>query len=131
MTTSSKEKRLDTVEIALTPDVFAHRAAVQAVQEQHFDGHPILYRDVEAGLDETVETVEDLIAAAMRGEREDHLATDCETIHATVKEGRAGQVAARWIRNARVEAMEASLEGTAEHDTFIWNTLREQAGVKP
>src|SRR5713101_7806811 len=46
----------------LIMDVFAHRAAIQAVQEKYFDGHPILFRDVETRLAETIRAIEDAVA---------------------------------------------------------------------
>ncbi len=37
-------------------DVFAHKAAVQAVEESYFEGHPILFRDVELRLAQTTKS---------------------------------------------------------------------------
>jgi len=48
--------------VVLAADVFAHRAAVRAVQDKHFDGHPILFRDVQGGLADTVKKLEDGVA---------------------------------------------------------------------
>jgi hypothetical protein len=36
---------------ALLQDFYAHRAAVELIQQQEFDGHPILFLDLEAELD--------------------------------------------------------------------------------
>jgi hypothetical protein len=37
-------------------DVFAHKAVVQAVEESYFEGHPILFRDVELRLAQTTKS---------------------------------------------------------------------------
>jgi TonB family protein len=47
---------------SLIISVFAHKAAAQAVQQNYFDGHPILFEDVEASLDEIIRTLEDAAA---------------------------------------------------------------------
>lgn len=98
---------------ALAVDVYAHLYAVQTVQKEHFDGHPILYMDVEAGLAETIKTLEDGIetfnaylktraelfkeewaedeaendgvSTAIPGEREGRLAIDINAIRASAK----------------------------------------------
>jgi hypothetical protein len=49
---------------ALLKDSYAHRAAVELVRDQHFDGHPIHFLDLEAELTETARTIESAIAMA-------------------------------------------------------------------
>lgn len=145
--------------VALAAGVFAHRAAVQIVQDQHFDGHPILFRDVEAALAETVKTLEDGIetfnaylktraevfkgeweveedendgiASAIPGEREGRLAIDIDAIRAGVKKLQAGLISAGWVKTAKDKAKADILEESDEHGAFVWDRFREQVGVKP
>ena len=47
---------------ALAAGAWAHRAAIKAVEDQLFDGHPILYRRRGGRLNRTIKTLEDGIA---------------------------------------------------------------------
>lgn len=112
--------------------VFAHKHAVKIIQDKYFDGHPILYRDVEAHLADTIDTLtqgvnllnedlkqrakmfkkewdedekEDGIAGAIPGEREGHLAIDIKTI-TTGKDCRAyaETLAEAWVKDSQDKA---------------------------
>ena len=137
---------LETVQDELDLLLVVRRAAVQAVQDQHFDGHPILFRDVEAGLAETIKTLEDGIAtfnaylktraelfkgewevdeeendgiaSAIPGEREGRLTIDIDAIRAGVKKLQAGLIADEWIKTAKDKAKADILEETDEHGAF-------------
>jgi hypothetical protein len=128
--------------VALASHVFAHRAAIRVVQDKHFDGHPILFRDVETGLDDTIKTLEDGIAtfndylkaraaSTIPGEREGPLAIDIDAIHAAAKKILAGEIANEWIQAAKDKARADILEETDEHGAFVWDRFRQQVGVKP
>ena len=141
----------------LIMDVFAHRAAIQAVQEKYFDGCPILFRDVEIGLGETIRAIEDAvamfneylktradlfsrersqeeredgIASTIPGEREGHLAIDIEGIQGRAKDYLVDDIVDEWVRNAKDKAVADILQETREHEAYVWRTLREQVGVE-
>jgi len=141
----------------LIMDVFAHRAAIQAVQDKYFDGCPILFRDVETGLDETIRAVEeavatfneylktradlfsrernqeereDGIASAIPGEHEGHLAIDIEGIQGRAKDYVVDDIVDDWVRNAKDKAVADILQETREHEAYVWRTLRERVGVE-
>jgi hypothetical protein len=145
----------DVVALAIT--VFAHRAAVKIIQDQHFDGHPILYKDVEAGMEETVKTLEgsietfnaylktraeifkaewdadeeenEGIATAIPGEREGRLNIDIEAIRAGAKKVQAESIAANWIKAAKDKARVAILDEYDENAarSFLWDIAKEEA----
>ena len=141
---------------ALAVDVYGQLFAVQIVQKEHFDGHPILYQDVEAGLAETIKTLEDGIetfnaylktraelfkeewaedeaendgvSTAIPGEREGRLAIDIDSIRASAKKYHAPQAATKWVKWAKDKAKIAMLD---EHDegaatAYAWNLAREE-----
>ena len=113
---------------------------------------------MEAGLDETIKTLEnaiatfnaylktraelfraewevdeeenDGVATAIPGEREGRLTIDIDSIHLSVKKHMGKHVATQWIKNAKDTAKASILEETDEHGTFVWDHFREQVGVK-
>ena len=141
----------------LVMDVFAHRAALQAVQEKYFDGHPILFRDVEASLEETIATVEktaaafneyletradllktqrdqekrnDQLPSATPHERGSCLTICVEAIQNRAKDYIAVFMAALWVKRAQEKAVADILKETQEHEAYIWEAFRERFGVK-
>ena len=112
--------------------VFAHQHAVKIIQDKYFDGHPILYRDVEAQLANTIDTLEqgvkilnedlkhrakmfkkewdedekeDGIAGAIPGEREGHLNIDIEAIKAGKGcRAYAETLAEAWVKDSQAKA---------------------------
>jgi hypothetical protein len=103
---------------ALLKDFFAHRAAVELVQDRHFDGHPILLRDLEAELKEIARTVESAVVTAneylkRRAERDgagtsggSNLAIALESIKASANGQRAAGIAERWMHDVSQDAVE-------------------------
>ena len=142
----------------LIADVFAHKAAIQVLEETYFDGHPILFQDVEARLTETIKTMEDAvttlndylktradlfkvewdqearedrIASGMPGEREGQLAMDIGAIQNQAGKHLAGDIANKWVKDARDDAIQHALEAkTGEAQAFYWGRLQEMARVK-
>ena len=117
---------------ALLKDFYAHRAAVELVQAQHFDGHPILFMDLEAELTEASRTIESAVATANEylnrragrdgaGADESKLAIALETIKAGAKGKRAAAIAEKWHRNASHEAIES--------DEEKWERCRAEFGA--
>jgi hypothetical protein len=70
---------------ALLQDFFAHRAAVELIQGQHFDGHPILYPEWEAEWAEATRTIASALASA-----NEHLERRADLRHAEA-DGGAGE----------------------------------------
>jgi hypothetical protein len=120
---------------ALLKDFYAHRAAVELVQDQHFDGHSILSPDLEAELTEATRTIESAIATAneylkrraelLKAEpsqagREDKLAIALESIKASANGQRAAAIAERWMHDVSQEATET--------DEKKWEQCREEFG---
>ena len=128
---SQMEDWIDTQK-TLIKQVFAYRYAVKIIQDKYFDGHPILYRDVEAQLDNTIKNVEegvnylhedlklrsqlfkmewdeneeeDGIAGAIPGEREGRLSIDIEAIKAGKDcRARASSQAECWVKESENKA---------------------------
>lgn len=120
---------------ALLKDFYAHRAAVELVQDDHFDRHPILFLDVEAELAATTHAIENAVAtfneylkrrtefsnADSKPEGcEGTLAIAVESIKASVK-SRAVAIAKDWLRQAKEDA-----EGMTPERLERW---REELGV--
>lgn len=119
---------------ALVFDVFRHRAAVEWLQDQYFDGHPILRRDIEALLNDAIQKIRDVVArhndyldvrrqlfaaewdedeaegvrAGLAGEREGRLVIDIDKLKPSKKS--AEQLARPWILLAKTEAEADALE---------------------
>lgn len=118
--------------VQLIADIYAHEAAVAIVQDQQFDGQPILIPVIEAGLKRAIQAVEDAagsfneyldvrmtlfkaewdfeekhdggIASAIPGEREGKLKVDLKKIKLdSVRFAKA--LAKNWMTSARDEAI--------------------------
>jgi len=118
---------------ALLKDFYAHRAAVELVQARHFDGHPILFPELESELAEATRTIENAVAtvnaymihwARFDGAEADASAGECplaiafESIKANVASQRAAALATKWAEDARHEA--------SESDEELWERCREE-----
>jgi hypothetical protein len=115
----------------LIADVFAHQAAVKIIQDRYFDAHPILFLDAEAGLENSIKTIQDAaedfndyletrstlfktewddeekedgITSAIPGEREGLLAIKIDDIKVKAK-SQAADLTKTWIEMARVETL--------------------------
>ena len=122
---------------SLLTDFYAHRAAVELVQAEHFAAHPILWPEVEAELLEVTRTIESAIATAneyfnSRPERDEagtngragerDLGISLESIKASAKGQRAAAIAEKWFNDARREAVES--------DEDMWEKCRQEFGTK-
>jgi hypothetical protein len=117
---------------ALLKDFYAHRAAVELVQAQHFNGHPILFLDLEAELTEATRTIESAIATGNdylkcrtemnRGTCEDNFAIALESIKASANSQRAAAIAEKWLHDASHEAVKM--------DEEKWERCRKEYGEK-
>jgi hypothetical protein len=117
--------------IAPFADIFHYQAAVQMVQDKCFDGHPILWQDVEAGLVEAIKILEDGVAIfndyLSIGERKGISVIDIDAIRSR-QDG--SELANQWIKIAKYYGILGYLEGQ-ELDAFVRDALREMSGVRP
>lgn len=114
---------------------------------------------MEAGLNETIKTLEDGIAtfsaylktrgelfktdweldeeenegiaSAIPGEQEGRPIIDIDTIRSRAAKIGGKYKAEAWIKTAREKAMMDILDEPGEREVFIWTCFRESAGVKP
>ena len=122
---------------ALLQDLYAHRAAVELIQSEHFAGHPILYPELETELTEAVRTIESAVVTANDylkhrakragagtngGAGESNLAIGLEYIKASANGQRAAAIAEKWHRDASHEAIESDEEN--------WERCREEFGAR-
>ena len=145
--------------IELIVNVYSRMAAVQIIQDKHFDGHAILDREAEAKLEETLKTIEDGavtfneylktretlfkvewdeedqedgFASAIPGEREGRLSIDLEAIKQRAKGRQVKALADQWIKEAKEETLdrkELLSAGHEQYDARIMSRLRETLGV--
>jgi hypothetical protein len=131
---------------ALLGNIFALRAAVQRVQEEHFDGHPILFRDLERELSIATQIIEDAVTAfndylifreatfpqeqADAAKGQEGPAIDIEAVRASVGGKASVAVAMQWVKEAQDYAADDSQEDAGERDKRRWDRLREFAGVR-
>jgi len=126
--------------ITLVSDAFALPAAIQLVQDQHFDGHPILFREWEARMMDVVNVVEDGIAAYNQyvqtrtppvdtkegAQSPASLAIDLAALNATAKAGAA--LAAKWFKESQDEATDDYESLTGDEWSCRQNRIRELVG---
>jgi hypothetical protein len=129
----------------LMTDISYHETAVQAVQDRYFDGHPILFRDLEDKLMQTLKAVTDAVETfnaylkvrselleaslgqedeckfAALGERAGHLIIDIEEIRNRSKSSNVD----KWIKNSIEGATVDILRETSEHETYHARIFRE------
>ena len=121
---------------ALLQDFYAHRAAVELIQGEHFDGHSILYLELETELMEAARTFESAVATANDylnrraaragastdgGAVENNLAIGLESIRTSANGKRAAAIAEKWQHDASREAMDS--------DEERWEQRREEFGA--
>jgi hypothetical protein len=145
------EDWVDELTMLLT-EVFLQEAVVREIQDNHFDGHPILFCDVESNLIETIKSLEytvstfneylaisgDLFRSDSSPERHAeesptildeskvHLAIDIEFLRHRAEEFLVDYVANRWMKEAMDDARADILQETGEHEGHIWQVFRER-----
>jgi hypothetical protein len=103
---------------ALLQDFYAHRAAVELIQQQEFDGHPILFLELEAELDAMARAFEIAVATAngylidgaVTNGNANNQAINLESIKASAAGQCAAIIAGKWRRDASHEAIKDSGE---------------------
>ena len=143
--------------IVLTAEVFKHQAAAGIVQDRYFDGHPILYRDAEAKLEEVVKTItdgigtfneylktraelpkakwglegtEEGIAPTLPGERDECLGIDIRVIKSEAAGCQAAAMADQWIKSAKADTKRMEAESLGDRIT-IWKISQEMVAELP
>lgn len=143
-------------QVTLIRKVFAYKHAVKIIQDKYFDGHPILYRDVEAQLANTIKNLEegvdylnqdlklrsqlfkmewdenekeDGIAGAIPGEREGHLTIDMAAIIKGCR-AEAASWANVWVEEsngkAKMDAMLLDPKDREEREAYMWAHFQTQ-----
>jgi hypothetical protein len=138
--------------ISLFVEVFTHQGAVQIIENKYFDGHPILYRDLENGLDETMKMIEGGVATfneymkarealfkvykvrpAGPVEREGRITIDLDDIKDQAGKQLVAARADHWVKCSREKTEASNLEAAGDHLGYVafeWNRLREIFGVE-
>ena len=143
---------------ALIFDVFRHQAAVTLIQDQYFDGHPILAKDIEWYLDEVIQKIRDVVArhneyldvrrqlftaewdeddadgvrAGLAGEREGRLVIDIDKLKPSKKA--AEDLTRLWVKLAKAEAtvtVTAAEQGNQAAFDYLRNELKDEIGEGP
>jgi hypothetical protein len=137
----------------LLMEIFAHKAAVQIIQEGRFDGHPVLHPNIEDTLESVVTMIRinlfnyyleltsgistDLAQAPPANQipvpeqKMSSLRLDAEGIAEESKKLRAQGVATMWENRAKNKAVADILAETGEHADFVWKHLFDELGVEP
>jgi hypothetical protein len=142
--------------VMLFMEIIPYKTAVQTIQENYFESHPILYRDNEIAFEIANRTVRDAIAAfneyfkvraelsnresdheeqkagtanAMLFERESSLPIDIEAVekHAGIL---VDSIVENWVMNAKFKANADILRETGKHEDFIWQQFRKEMGLE-
>jgi hypothetical protein len=136
------------IAVSVLGDIFTHQAAVRIVQDRHFNGHAILYRDMEEKLTLAVRVmtnaVEDydmcremtaaVVAKAKRKRKADDKGTDAvpaldiEAIRAGIA-GKATALAEWWASTAKRDCTLAGMDDRAR-TAYAWQCLQEGYGVR-
>jgi len=136
----------------LIVESFAYEEATKLIQEKYFDGHPFLYRDIEAILMATSKLIKETVStfnhcfreseststgkgdggkngAALQGENGSLLPVDIEKIKESLDRQLISEIAERWAKNAMDRATYAALENIdqTKADEFLWNLEKEEA----
>ena len=146
--------------LTLTAGVFMHHAAIQAIQFQKFDGHSILFKNVEDGLNRAIQSLNtnvqifnyylktraalfedewktdeeenEGISTAIPGEREGRLTINIKQIEEGSKH-KAKAIASLWFKTAKaiVKAEAEALEGVkSKREALRWSQFRESEEEK-
>ena len=141
---------------ALIADILEHEAAVKVIQDKYFDGHPILFQDTATKLAETIVAIEegvstfneylriretlfvgdknkadkrDEIVSAIQGESNGPLMIDMKVLRRCSCEQDALALADAWVKFEQEKAVAELLEGTGEHETYLWEKFQETFGL--
>jgi TonB family protein len=120
----------------LITTVFTYKAAAQTIQEKYFAGHAILFEDVEARLNETIQAMEDAAATfneylkirvtsiqagsqTHSGAQRDYLTLDVQAIRAGVGRNLVDPLVFEWEEFAKNKALAEIRRDAEELETRI------------
>jgi len=133
-------------------DMTTYKSAVQTIQDDYFEGHPILYKDNELAFEMTIQTVLNAIKAfneylkvrtelsnrdsdheqqkarlanATIFERESRLPIDIQAVEKRA-EWLIDITVKKWVRNAKFSATSAILQETGKHEDFVWEHFQKE-----
>lgn len=139
----------------LFKEIIAYKAAVQAIQEDYFESHPIMYKDIETEIEMIIQTVRESIATfndyrkdiadlsnresnqeqqeagtanAMPFEPENGLPIDIEAISKR-DEIFVQSIVEKWVMNAKVSGIADILRQTGKHEVFVWHHFQKEMGL--
>jgi hypothetical protein len=140
----------------LFKEIISYKAAVQIIQENYFESHPILYKDFETAFETTIEGLRDAIAefnkyrkdnaewtkrksdrdqqkAGMANvlplEPENGLPIDIEAIEKS-DEMLVQPIVEKWVMNAKVSGIADILRETGKHEDFVWHHFQKKMELK-
>lgn len=141
----------------LLMDLTAYKSAVQTIEDDYFESHPILYKDSEIAFEVTTQTVLNAIRAfneylksrkdfsdrdadnkkqkvrkanAMLFERESRLPIRIDAVEKRA-ESLIHFTVNRWVRNAKFSAEAAILQETGKHEDLVWERFLTNVGLEP
>jgi hypothetical protein len=132
-----------------------YKTAVQTIQEDYFESHPILYKDNEIAFEKAIRAARDAIAQfneylkvrgklsnresgheqqkaetanAMLFEREGRLPIDVEAVEKRA-EILDDIIAQKWVKDAKFKANADILWETGKHENFVWEHFQKEMGL--
>jgi hypothetical protein len=145
------------VSAKLLMDTTADKAAVQTIQKNYFDNHPILFKDNEIEFEKAIRMVPEAIAAfneylkaraklynrepgqkqnkaelvnVMLFEREGRLPIDIEVVEKSA-EIYVDIIVQKWVMKAKIRGNADILQETGKHEEYIWGHFRNEMGLDP
>jgi hypothetical protein len=139
----------------LFKEIISYKAAVQIIQENYFESHPILYKDFETAFEMTINSFREAIAAfnkyckdvadwnrvsdqeqqkagmanAMPFEPVNGLSIDIEAIEKG-DEMLVKSIVEKWVRRAEVSGIADILGETGRHEDFVWQDFQKKMELK-
>jgi hypothetical protein len=140
----------------LFKETIAYKIAVQTIQEDYFESHPILYKDLEAAFETTIQMIRDAIAAyndyrkdnakwtrqtsdreqqkveiesTVPLEPENGLPIDIEAVE-KLDETLVKSIVEKWVSDAKVSGIGDILRETGKHEDFVWGHFQKKMGLK-
>jgi hypothetical protein len=137
-------------------ETIAYKAAVQTIQENYFERHPILFKDFETPLEAIIQGVRDGIAIfdkyrkdltdlsnresdqeqqkagmanAIPFERKSTLPIDIEAIEKRA-EMSVNFIVQKWVKNAKISGTTDILRETGKHEDIVWEQFQKDMGLK-
>jgi hypothetical protein len=140
----------------LFKETISYKAAVQIIQEDYFESHPILYKDFETAFEMTIQSFREAIAAfnkyskdnadwanqasdqerqkagmanAMPFKPQNGLQIDIEAIEKG-DEKLVQSIVEKWVRRAEVSGIADILGETDRHEDFVWDHFQKKMELK-